>query len=43
MPLIEFRVLGPFEVSVEGSPLELKRRKQRALMVEDALLDCRGI
>jgi DNA-binding SARP family transcriptional activator len=29
---VEFRVLGPFEVWVEGRPLELKRRKQRALL-----------
>src|SRR5512132_395710 len=29
---IEFRVLGPFEVWAEGRPLELKRRKQRALL-----------
>jgi DNA-binding SARP family transcriptional activator len=29
---IEFRVLGPFEVLVEGRALELKRRKQRALL-----------
>jgi len=32
MQLIEFRVLGQFEVLVEGRPLELKRRKQRALL-----------
>jgi DNA-binding SARP family transcriptional activator len=29
---IEFRVLGPFEVLVEGRALELKRRKQRSLL-----------
>ena len=29
---IEFRVLGPFEVWAEGRALELKRRKQRALL-----------
>jgi len=29
---VEFRVLGPFEVRVEGRPLELKRRKQRSLL-----------
>jgi DNA-binding SARP family transcriptional activator len=29
---VEFRVLGPFEVLVEGRALELKRRKQRALL-----------
>jgi DNA-binding SARP family transcriptional activator len=29
---VEFRVLGPFEVWVEGRALELKRRKQRALL-----------
>jgi DNA-binding SARP family transcriptional activator len=29
---IEFRVLGPFEVWSEGRALELKRRKQRALL-----------
>ena len=29
---IEFRVLGPLEVLIEGSPLELKRRKQRSLL-----------
>ncbi len=29
---VEFRVLGPFEVLVEGRPLELKRRKQRSLL-----------
>jgi DNA-binding SARP family transcriptional activator len=32
MQQIEFRVLGQFEVLVEGRPLELKRRKQRALL-----------
>jgi DNA-binding SARP family transcriptional activator len=32
MQQVEFRVLGPFEVWVEGRPLELKRRKQRALL-----------
>ena len=30
--VIEFRVLGPFEVLVEGRALELKRRKQRSLL-----------
>jgi len=29
---VEFRVLGPLEVRVEGRALELKRRKQRALL-----------
>ncbi len=29
---IEFRVLGPLEVLVEGCALELKRRKQRSLL-----------
>ena len=29
---IEFRVLGPFEVLVEGRALELNRRKQRSLL-----------
>jgi DNA-binding SARP family transcriptional activator len=29
---IEFRVLGPLEVLVEGRALELKRRKQRSLL-----------
>jgi class 3 adenylate cyclase len=29
---IEFRVLGPFEVHVEGRAIELKRRKQRSLL-----------
>jgi len=29
---VEFRVLGPFEVFVEGRALELKRRKQRSLL-----------
>jgi DNA-binding SARP family transcriptional activator len=29
---IEFRVLGPLEVLVEGHALELKRRKQRSLL-----------
>jgi DNA-binding SARP family transcriptional activator len=29
---VEFRVLGPFEVLVEGRALELKRRKQRSLL-----------
>jgi DNA-binding SARP family transcriptional activator len=29
---IEFRVLGPFEVLVDGRALELKRRKQRSLL-----------
>ena len=32
MQQIEFRVLGQFEVLVEGHALELKRRKQRALL-----------
>ena len=32
MQEIEFRVLGPFEVWVEGRALELKRQKQRALL-----------
>ena len=32
MQQIEFRVLGPFEVLVEGRALELKRRKQRSLL-----------
>ena len=32
MTKVEFRVLGPFEVRVEGRALELKRRKQRALL-----------
>jgi class 3 adenylate cyclase len=32
MQQIEFRVLGPFEVQVEGRALELKRRKQRSLL-----------
>jgi len=32
MQQIEFRVLGPFEVRVEGRALELKRRKQRSLL-----------
>jgi DNA-binding SARP family transcriptional activator len=32
MQRIEFRVLGPFEVSMEGRALELRRRKQRALL-----------
>ena len=32
MPPIEFRVLGPFEVLVEGRALELKRPKQRSLL-----------
>jgi DNA-binding SARP family transcriptional activator len=32
MQEIEFRVLGQFEVLVEGRALELKRRKQRALL-----------
>jgi DNA-binding SARP family transcriptional activator len=32
MQQIEFRVLGPFEVWVEGRPLELKRQKQRSLL-----------
>jgi class 3 adenylate cyclase len=29
---VEFRVLGPFEVHVEGRAIELKRRKQRSLL-----------
>src|SRR5438105_4091275 len=29
---VEFRVLGPFEVRVEGRPLDLKRPKQRSLL-----------
>ena len=33
---IEFRVLGPLEVLVEGRALELKRRKQRSLGVATA-------
>jgi DNA-binding SARP family transcriptional activator len=32
MRQIEFRVLGPFEVVVEGRALELKRPKQRSLL-----------
>src|SRR4051794_28303015 len=32
MQQIEFRVLGPFEVLVEGRALNLKRPKQRALL-----------
>jgi DNA-binding SARP family transcriptional activator len=32
MQRIEFRVLGPLEVVVEGRALELKRRKQRSLL-----------
>ena len=32
MQQIEFRVLGPFEVWVEGRALQLRRRKQRALL-----------
>ena len=32
MQRIEFRLLGPFEVSAGGRTLELKRRKQRALL-----------
>ncbi|HEV8602009.1 MAG TPA: BTAD domain-containing putative transcriptional regulator [Gaiellaceae bacterium] len=32
MQEVEFRVLGPFEVRVEGRPLELNRRKQRSLL-----------
>jgi DNA-binding SARP family transcriptional activator len=30
--VLEFRVLGPLEVLVEGRPLELKKRKQRSLL-----------
>ena len=32
MQEVEFRVLGPFEVLVEGRALELNRRKQRSLL-----------
>ena len=29
---VEFRVLGPLEVMVDGRALELKRRKQRSVL-----------
>src|ERR687897_2262508 len=37
MPLVEVKVLGPLEVTVDGRPVELRRKKQRALLALLAL------
>jgi class 3 adenylate cyclase/tetratricopeptide (TPR) repeat protein len=37
MPLVEVRILGPVEVFVDGRPVELRRKKQRALLALLAL------
>jgi DNA-binding SARP family transcriptional activator len=37
MPAIEIRLLGPLEVEVSGVPIELRRKKQRALLALLAL------
>src|SRR5687767_10973070 len=37
MPLVEVKLLGPLEVAVDGHPLELRRKKQRALLAFLAL------
>jgi DNA-binding SARP family transcriptional activator len=37
MPLVEVRVLGPLEVVVDGRSVELRRKKQRALLALLAL------
>jgi DNA-binding SARP family transcriptional activator len=37
MPLVEVKLLGPLEVVVDGRPVELRRKKQRALLALLAL------
>src|SRR5919109_3100012 len=37
MPHVEVKVLGPLEVCIDGRPIELRRRKQRALLALLAL------
>jgi DNA-binding SARP family transcriptional activator len=37
MPLLEVRLLGPFDVALDGRPIELRRKKQRALLALLAL------
>jgi DNA-binding SARP family transcriptional activator len=37
MPLVEVKLLGPLEVAVDGHPVELRRKKQRALIALLAL------
>ena len=37
MSLVEVRLLGPLEAGVDGRPVELRRKKQRALLALLAL------